>query len=592
MKRAHRVRAYAGVVALGLLIVIGGAFCNSQSGGSGRPANSNQTDDNDNNANDNGAVDTGGEDLTAPETLGGTVNVRDLNIPTGHTTRVTSDLVVNASGNVTIDGSLIADASEGAGHSITIATQGDVDVGGVGQAADAGTATAASGMHAAQGGEGGAANSHCGNGGGALELKAARRLTIRNTAMLQTGNGSHGQDGFADSAGGQGGSLFLYAGSKISLRGSLFIGHGGNGGMVYTTIDDLPADGIFTNEGGRGGVPIFQAPTLDIPGLRSVRSGIYALDAAAYLASTGNIISGSAGGSAGAVFVYGSIPGSSATTRTARLMDAAADEDAPDEEQGGDTEGEDDTPPNCSCPEGYHCLHAASGGWGWALGGMGGGITISSGLDRDGFDGTSWAGIAGDGGNVGEEFLIPGMVDAVILDTAQGGDGGSADVGAAPGALGNDSHPDGGKGGSAYACGGSGGSGCLYGEQIGGNGGDASVYAGDGGGGNISACAPGDGGNGGDGLAYGGYGGNGFTPGVWGAAATNHDAGQGGPGGHGSPQAGAGAGGRGGRLLAHSGCAGRYDPDDSAPAECGTITDERAADGEPGSQIYCCGCED
>lgn len=591
MKRARRVRAYAGAMALVLWIVIGGAFCNAQSGGPGRPANSNQPDDNDNNTNDNGTVDNGGEDLTAPETLSGTVNVRDFTVPAAHTTRVTSDLVVNASGNVTIDGNLIADASEAAGYSITIDAQGDVDVGGIIQAADAGTATAASGPHAAQEDEGGTASSHRGDGGGSLSLKSARRLTIRNTAMLQTGNGSHGQDGFADSAGGQGGSILLYAGSTISLRGSLFLGHGGNGGMVMTTIDDLPADGFFTNHGGQGGVPIFQAPTLDIPGLRSVRSGIHALDAKAYLASTGNIISGSAGGSAGYVIVIGSMSASAAATRTARLMGAAADDDAPEEEQGGDTEGEDNTPPNCICPEGHRCLRAASGGWGWALGGTGGDISISVTQDRDGFDGTSWAGIAGDGGNVDEELiLIPGSVDAVILDNAEGGDGGSADVAAALGALGNDAHPGGGRGGSAYACGGRGGNGCLYGEQTGGNGGDALVYAGDGGGGNISACAPGNGGDGGDGLAYGGYGGHGFTPGVWGGATTYN--GQGGTGGHGSPQAGAGAGGRGGRLLAHSGCAGRYDPDDSAAAECGAITDERAADGEPGSQIYCCGCED
>jgi len=64
MRRACRVRACAGVVALGLWIVIGGAFCNAPSGGSGRPANSNQTDDNDNNANDNGTVDNGDGEAT------------------------------------------------------------------------------------------------------------------------------------------------------------------------------------------------------------------------------------------------------------------------------------------------------------------------------------------------------------------------------------------------------------------------------------------------------------------------------------------------------------------------------------------------
>lgn len=592
MKRAHRVRACAGAVALGLWIVIGGAFCNAQSGGSGRPANSNQTDDNDNNANDNGTVDNGGEDLTAPETLGGTVNVRDFTIPTGHTTRVTSDLVVNASGNVTIDGSLIADASEGAGYSITIDAQGDVDVGGIIQAADAGTATAASGLHAAQQDEGGAVDySHRGKGGGSIEVKSARRLTIRKTTMLLAGDASHGQDGFADSEGGQGGSIFLSAGEMISLRGSLGLGHGGNGGTVLTTIDDLPEDGIFRNGGGRGGIPHFHAPILDIPGLRSVRSDIHALDAEAYLASTGSWISGSAGGNAGGVWVYGSIPASSAATRTARLMDAAADEDAPDEEQGGDTEGEDVTPPNCSCPEGYACLQAADGGWGCGLGGMGGDITINVGFDLDGFDGNPWAGIAGNGGDVDEVWLIPGVVEVFILDKAKGGEGGSANVGVSSGENGNDAHPAGGRGGSAYACGGRGGSGCLYGDQIGGNGGDAIVYPGAGGGGNTDPCLPGNGGAGGDALAYGGYGGNGSTPGLWGEANANLLYGRGGSGGTGSAEAGAGAGGLGGRVYRHNGCTGRSDPDDSAPEDCGTITDERAENGEPGSGIGCCSCE-
>ncbi|MBN1513873.1 MAG: hypothetical protein JXB13_17790 [Phycisphaerae bacterium] len=590
MRRACRVRACASAVALGLLIVIGGAFCNAQSGGSGRPATSNQTDDNDNNANDNGTVDNGGEDLTAPETLGGTVNVKDLTIPAGHTTRVTSDLVVNASGNVVIEGALVADASDLVGISIAVDAQGDIDINGIVQASDAGDGSAVSSgagtLSIAQADDELTVPPLAGKCGGEIELASGRQLTVRNNAILQTGSGSNGQDGLEENWGGCGGNLDLRAGTTLSLRGSLIIGNGGNGGQVDTTIDHLPASGLFTNHGGRGGVALFFAPTLDIPGLRTVRDDIYALDTNEYASSTGSMIFGGGGGGAGGVLVTDFMVGSSAGAGAAQLAGAQAD---PSEDEPVDDD--DDTEVDytlCKCPPGHRCLIAAEGGWGWQYGGPGGTILIAVTYDRNGIDGTSWAGIAGTGGDVDEKLILntPG-IKAVILDDAQAGWGGMANVSVPWGADGDGSHGNGGNGGSAFACGGRGGDGSLYGEQIGGNGGQALAAGGTGGWGYLDACNPGDGGNGGDATARGGDAGDGFTPGVPGGAEAG--GGFGGAGGEGSPETGVGAGGSGGKLSACDGCEGASGPDVTS-LHCGDYDESYASDGDPGSAAGCCGC--
>ena len=569
--------------------------CSAGGGGGGRTA-TNQNDNavtNDNGgtaANDNGSS-GGGADVTAPDTLGGAVNVRTLTIPAGHTTRVTSDLTVTASGQVTIEGSLIADASTGVGTSITIDAQGDVDIGGTVQSGD-GTVPAAArrkptgGLTAQTDDDESVTTGLNGVCGGSVDLKSARRLSVRASATVQTGNGSDGQDGFPNSRGGCGGNLFLRAGTTLSVRGSLIVGNGGNGGLAVTTVADLPPDGYFSNDGGRSGVPFFQAPTLDIPGLRSVRNDIHALDPVAYSSSTGSLISGGVGGSAGGVIVTDnpsdlpSLPGA-----------PVAEPAAPDHGLPGLSQGDGNSNDNSAgapCPAGVHCLTAGSGGWGWSAGGIGGTISISIGFDRTGLDGTSWSSTAGSGGDVDEDIiLIAPVVDAVILDGAQAGPGGDATAAAPSGGLGDASHRNGGNGGTAYAYAGRGGNGSLYGQQTGGRGGQALVYAGTGGWGFDDGCAPGAGGNGGDGFAYGGNGGDGTTAGEWGSATALY--GEGGPGGNGSPEAGSGAGGLGGLLHAEGGCFGADDPNITAQP-CGPVDEHRAPNGEAGSEPNCCNC--
>ena len=71
-----------------------------------------------------------GTNGTAPATIAGTLDVINLNVPAGQTTTATSDVVIHASGNVTIDGLLTAAAATGAGASITINAEGDIDVNG------------------------------------------------------------------------------------------------------------------------------------------------------------------------------------------------------------------------------------------------------------------------------------------------------------------------------------------------------------------------------------------------------------------------------------------------------------------------------
>lgn len=61
--------------------------------------------------------------------LSGTIDATDFTVATGESQRVSGDLTINASGTVTIAGTLAAESA--AGHSLIIQAAGDVSITGV-----------------------------------------------------------------------------------------------------------------------------------------------------------------------------------------------------------------------------------------------------------------------------------------------------------------------------------------------------------------------------------------------------------------------------------------------------------------------------
>lgn len=511
----------------------------------------------------------------APATLGGTVDVANLVIPAGQTTTVTSDLVVNATGNVTIDGQLIASPSGGTGGGITILADGDITIGGTVQAGDGDAASStqtAAAMSIAANGDAGSGTS--GHNGGTVQIKAAGNLSIVEGAMISAGNGSNGTSGRRGGAGGDGGSVILLAGGQLRMRGSVHVGDGGNGGDATTNTSDRPL--IFGNRGGDSGFLYVGAASYDWPGLTEVPSPKDSslhlmLDLFSVTAPTGGV-----GGVSGSVAVQDD-PVECVVPSTTIAREADGDAVYMPAQEG----------PGAIVGTVYFSASAARGGHGWALSGNGGTILLQS-CAHDGRDGLSWTVRAGDAGNVTERSdpSVPSGAKPVVISWAHAGFGGIATALAAPGVMGDGGHPTGGKGGSLQVFGGRGGNGEYYANHFGGDGGRAQASAGFGGAGVSHECEDpghgGDGGDGGDAEAQGGDGGNGVTPGKGGEAVPQ--AGDvpsiGGDGGHGVP--GAGQPGRGGELIVATGADGASQPN----AIVGTLShSSRAADGNPGTSF-------
>lgn len=529
----------------------------------------------------NGGIDNGGGGA-APATLSGVINVARLDIPAGSRTTVTGDLEVNASGNVTIAGELIADQNpDGDGYDISIVAQGDIQIDGLIQAGAPASSTsefahvssAALAARIAKVAQQRGADSP-GEAGGSISLLSERGdLTIGRNATIVALDGSDATGGVTGAPAGRGGSISLCAGQgQLSVHGSLSLGNGGQGGDANLDFDMLatafPDDSVinhftFLNSGGDSGRLRAFGNTWDWPTLEFDESdGVcctVAVDPLAYAAhpDTG-IIFGGIGGNAGTVTVTDDL-----LTRLTERLDLA---------RAGT--------PDTSYDEDYRFFSAA-GGRGWYVGGNGGIITVTAArwYLRDGLGFTVTGANGGPVTRTGHVDVECGEpIDAI---GATGGTGGHASVtspSGIPPVTAQDAG-DGGAGGKAVANGGNGGDTELSVAQIGGRGGDATAIAGAGADG-LSSCFSNDVGNGGNGglaSAFGGAGGDGRTPGSGGLAIVI--GGIGGRGGDGGPTA--GTGGAGGAEHTKTGSDGKTgQPDEIVNA--GVETDSQAASGENG----------
>ena len=507
-----------------------------------------------------GSQGSGTTGTTAGDSLGGTVDVGDFTVPAGQTTRVTSDLVINASGGVSIDGDLVADPAKiGAGCGIVIRADGDVTINGTVQAGDGASTSATSLASIRRNAAGDSATGIDGEDGAALQIVSGGNITVGNSASLICGNGTDGTSGTRGGRGGDGGNIVLCAGNRLTVRGWIQMGHGGDGGHAQTTSDDNGI-GLFPNDGGNSGSLYVNAMSYDWPGFDSNDMSI---DPIAHATQTGNLVIGGYGGNAGGLTVLDDL-GTCAFDSTHQVTD----------------------------PDLIVIVGAGHGGHGWSTGGGGGSVIFFSckhgGLD--GRDGTNWYVVGGEGGSVTrrEDTTIACVAFPVVVVGAWAGNGGTAGGIAAPGLLGDSLHLDGGNGGHMRADGGAGGHGEFFANHTGGAGGRAVASAGFGGHGWCRDCydlgVGGNGGNGGNASAEGGTGGNGVTPGEGGVgealgAGPLDTAGGGGDGGDGFPPGSGGAGGEVSSILGADGITG--------PLTIVSTVEkmESAPNGSPGSYI-------
>ncbi|UCD27583.1 MAG: hypothetical protein JSV03_10745 [Planctomycetota bacterium] len=539
----------------------------------------------------------GGSGQHAPTTLGGTVNTQDLTIPSGSTTTVTSDLVINATGKVIIEGDLIADTSkDGNVYGITINADGDVIIDGT--------------IQAGSGSSGGTAKKLStqmqptdpwviptpdppnpygyflwGEDGAPLHISAKGNLTIRSNSMLISGDGGNGIEGggsIPGGTGGNGGNIVLCVGKKLTMRGSIVMGNGGNGGDITTTSEDginLPS---FVSGGGNSGFLYILADSYDWPGLNQSE---ISLDIIQYSMNTGGSISGGFGGHGGSITVIDDTLG---CLSPPAVNGAISTQDQSNQD---DAEHEDHK-------------YAGSGGHGWRNGGNGGMIMVTSCM-HTGYDGVDWTVIGGHGGDVKrlENNSLPCVGWPVVVFGAIGGHGGMAWCTSANGLMGDEAHIDGGKGGNATAFSGNGGNGEFFANHIGGNGGQALASGGIGGPGLVRSCNPlthqpedgpsGNGGNGGDGYAKGGKGGDGVTSGYGGegmalGADPDEVACSGGDGGDGKIP---GAGGKGGKVEYTEGSLGQEPQGELIKITAEVTHFGSAPDGSPGQVLTDADCQ-
>ncbi len=498
----------------------------------------------------------------APTSIGGTMDVASLSIPTGHTTTVTSDVVINATGDVQIDGELTAQptASGATGCTITINAGGSIEIAGsiqAGSGTDAATATPT--MRIAAAAESADAG---GTSGGSIELIAKGNITIGETAVLRCGSGGNGADGAWGGAGGKGGDLVIDAGGTLTMNGIIYVGDGGDSGFSMPTVETVqsltPDQEISLGAtGGSSGFIYLRAGQVN---WLSYDPGTHSLDY--FYASVG----GGQTGDASSV----TIPSDVATEMIAAAKQTAAYPAAA---------------PMHIC-SGTSCeFRARNGGDGFILAGLGGNISVTfDQLEADQWDAPAIIVYAGRGGNLVKtpSYKYKDLY-TVAMRNGWAGMGGSASVKAANGHEGTASRINAGNGGDATAFAGDGGSAASITDypQHGGAGGVATAIAGQGGWGyvDISCAVPGgNGGNGGSAYAYGGNGGNGWYAGQAGNAIA-----RGGFGGIGAVGLGPGTGGKGGGATAAGGEAGQSNTAATGEAITGSLaTQSPGMDGGDG----------
>lgn len=468
-----------------------------------------------------------GGNVTAPLALGGSIDAHDFTVPAAQYSAVASDLVVNASGSIRIDGLLMASqaATPGAkGASVRLIAGGDIEIRGTVKAGDGAAGLALTANKLILLAQDGAADP-AGGDGGEVELSAGGNLVIHAGARVASGIGGGGSTGPLGGAGGKGGDIKLGAGGLLSMKGALAFGNGGGGGTPMGA--NAQAGAKLGGRGGDSGVMFLKAGSVEWADYNSNEHSI------ALQNSTGPwSFEGGIGGSGGVAFVtdvpgVGLLPaGAPANAQAAvRLCNSA------------------------SCE-----YFALPGGDGFFSGGVGGSLTIAVTLLPQGSrDGPVIKAYGGRGGNLVRKF-DPQYGNSVVGRLAYAGTGGAVRVTAANGAFGEDANAQGGFGGTAIAYGGDGGDGSLDLLQFGGQGGLAEAFGGYGGPGNSGCGAVGNGGAGGIANAFGGKGGSAGFRGLGGEARA-----RGGPGGDGGDGgASAGAAGAGGAAVAKGGAAGQY----------------------------------
>jgi len=457
-------------------------------------------------------VDGGGTNqgrVVAGVEVGGEINCETFTVPAGKRTTVTSDLTVNASGDITIDGDLIGDPAAGCtGYAITLEAGGNLVVTGSVQACDPDVADQVTAKPVAAGKASDLAVP--GKDGRHVRLVAAADLSIDTVDRIAATNGTNGYAGagLVGARGGNGGGIAICVGGDLFIRGVLVLGNGGNGSDVVLTptrvADEVAIEGgnryVSEARGGDSGAisvlalgsidwphfTCFEETTADASTERICGMDLNALNLDVQF--VGAIIGGQ-GGNAGEVTITDEQDTSSSST--AELT-----------------------------------IEGARGGHGWWTGGVGGGITFLSSLmaDADRRHGRDVKAIGGKGGNLYHECFKPDVYGDPNkgLDRLYCGDfvyaigdprvpcvaggGGAVLVRAAWGKHGSSQFPDGGNGGNATGIGGDGGDGSELSRlrQTGGDGNSAFVEGGDGGNGWTSYNTAGDGGDGGDSYAYGG----------------------------------------------------------------------------------------
>lgn len=483
----------------------------------------------------------------APLTIGGNISISNFTVPAGQATLVTSDLTVNASGNIRVEGSLIAADSQpgGKGISVSLIAAGDIEVMGIVQAGGGGAAPGAPGKEINISQQN--STDQPGGNGGEVELSAGGNLMIRAGAMVGSGNGGQGGTGLIGGAGGSGGHVKLGAGNGLTVEGMLIFGNGGTGGVPQSAAN-LTGQNVG-GTGGDSGLLFVNAGHADWPDYDPIQNSIALVNGVGPWSFAGGL-----GGSGGLVFL--------ADVSTNGLVKSP---DSPTAQTIGTV-----------CASDTCTFRAADGGNGFFAGGVGGFIVVAvTQLPPGERDGPVIKAYAGNGGSLTRR-QDPKYGNSVAGRLGHAGTGGFAHVIAPMGQYGEAGHPDGGFGGTAIAYGGNGGNANFDLLQYGGEGGQAEAQAGAGGWGNSGCTSIGNGGAGGIANAFGGDGGSGGYAGNGGGAIAR--GGHGGEGGSGGP--GAGAGGAGGSAVATAGDPGQHNPAFNGDTISGTV--EQSSQGQTG----------
>lgn len=359
--------------------------------------------------------------------LSGTLEVTDFTVASGESRRVSGDLIINASGAVTIAGTLSAE--DAVGHSLTIQAAGDVGITGL--------------LSAGQGAPGG------GRGGDITIVSMNGNISITGSGSLVAGDGGSGQTtttarsilaigkrpvlfkSVSGGAGGAGGSVTLRAPNGeitvANVEGIIHLGNGGDGATIEVHGEDLLTTEMaeeLENAGGDSGVLMIEALTFN---------GVDIAGQTAFVPESAMFLSGGTGGNAGDLF-WG--------------VDAEGNSTFPDEDTTSQLiatvkRGGANLRPIFPDLR----LMGARGGDAW-LGSAGRGANLQI-RGRDGTTpGTDGQNVFATGGSGG---------DCIQQRLCDPGDGGDADATGGDGARGEHTTGDGGAGGNAGATGGSGG---------------------------------------------------------------------------------------------------------------------------------------